>query len=54
MVYATQNEIDNRIEKIVKRKVKAYYTDWKNYDRPYYMKLKGSANRKEKVKNRSR
>lgn len=48
MKYATQKEMDNRIERIVKKRVKHWYTDWKNYDRPLYMKLKGSTNRKEK------
>ena len=43
MKYNTINELDARIENIIKRNVKYYYTDWKNYDRPKYMKLKGSS-----------
>lgn len=42
MKYPTIDALDRRIEKIIKAKVKHYYTDWKNYDRPKYMKLKGS------------
>ena len=42
MKYKTISELDLRIENIVKRTVKAYYTDWKHYDRPKYMKCKGS------------
>ena len=41
MRYANVTEMDKRIERIVKAKVKHYYTDWKNYDRPKYMKYKG-------------
>lgn len=33
--------LDKKIENIIKKYVKYYYTDWKNYDRPKYMKLKG-------------
>ena len=46
MKYASEMDMDNRIERIVKAKVKHYYTDWKNYDRPKYMKLKGTKERK--------
>lgn len=42
MRYNTIDELDSRIENIIKRNVKHYYTDWKNLDRPKYMKLKGS------------
>lgn len=42
------NELDQRIENIIKRTVKFYYTDWKNYDRPYYMQLKGSTRKQDK------
>lgn len=38
----TQIELDNRIENIVKKTVKYYYTDWKNYDRPKYMTYKAT------------
>ena len=44
--YKNINELDARIERIISKTVQAYYTDWKNYDRPKYMRLKGS-NRKE-------
>lgn len=37
------NTLDQKIEKIVKKTVEYYYTDWKNYDRPKYMKLKGDS-----------
>lgn len=46
--YKTIDELDARIEKIIKSTVKHYYTDWKNYDRPKYMKLKSSEDRKDK------
>lgn len=46
--YKTIDELDARIERIIKNKLEAYYTDWKNYDRPKYMKMKGSRNRDEK------
>lgn len=40
--YLDINELDARIEKEVKKTVKYYYTDWKNYDRPAYMNYKSS------------
>lgn len=46
--YKTIDELDARIEKIIKGTVKHYYTDWKNYDRPKYMKLKSSKDREDK------
>ena len=46
--YENINDLDARIERIIKRKVKHYYTDWKNYDRPKYMDLKGSQRRDDK------
>jgi len=49
MKYKTQDDLDARIERIIKKKVESYYTDWKNYDRPKYMKLKGSTDRKDKT-----
>jgi hypothetical protein len=42
MKYQNINELDSRIERIVKHTVKHYYTDWKNYDRPKYMHFKAS------------
>ena len=48
MRYKNINDLDARIERIIKKTVEAYYTDWKNYDRPKYMKLKGSKDRKDK------
>lgn len=48
MKYKNINELDARIERIIKKTVEAYYTDWKNYDRPKYMGLKGSRDRKDK------
>ena len=47
--YTNINDLDKRIENIIKRTVKSYYTDWKNYDRPKYMGLKGSRDRKDKM-----
>ena len=47
--YDNINDLDARIENIIKRTVKSYYTDWKNYDRPKYMGLKGSRDRKDKT-----
>lgn len=47
--YKNIDELDARIERIIKRTVEAYYTDWKNYDRPKYMKLKGSNDRRDKT-----
>jgi len=47
--YTDINDLDQRIENIIKRTVKSYYTDWKNYDRPKYMGLKGSRDRKDKM-----
>lgn len=49
MKFKDINALDEKIEKIIKRTVKAYYTDWKNYDRPKYMKLKGSTDRRDKI-----
>ena len=48
MRYKTEAEMDNRVERIIKAKVKHYYTDWKNYDRPKYMGLKGSDKKEDK------
>ena len=47
--YRTINELDARVERIIKKTVESYYTDWKNYDRPKYMRLKGSTDRKDKT-----
>lgn len=46
--YKNINELDARIEKIISRTVKHYYTDWKNYDRPKYMVCKGSHKKEDK------
>lgn len=48
MKYSNINALDSRIEKIISGIVKHYYTDWKNYDRPKYMKFKGSSDRADK------
>lgn len=48
MKYRTIDELDARIERIADKTIQHYYTDWKNYDRPYYMKLKGSTRREDK------
>ena len=48
MKYNTINDLDNRIERIIDSTVKHYYTDWKNYDRPEYMKFKGSTDKADK------
>ena len=42
MRYDNIDALDQRIERIISGTVKHYYTDWKNYDRPKYMGLKGS------------
>jgi len=48
MKYPTIDALDLRIEKIISGTVKHYYTDWKNYDRPKYMKFKGSSDQADK------
>ena len=48
MKYKSINELDQRLEKIIHGTVKHYYTDWKNYDRPKYMGLKGSTAKEDK------
>ena len=48
MKYNTIRDLDNRIERIIDSTVKHYYTDWKNYDRPKYMGLKGSDKKEDK------
>ena len=48
MKYNDINLLDSRIEKIISSTVKHYYTDWKNYDRPKYMKFKGSSSQADK------
>lgn len=48
MKYQSINELDSRIERIVKHTVKHYYTDWKNYDRPKYMRFKGSNDKSDR------
>lgn len=42
MKYNDQNALDTAIEKIVRKRVQYYYTDWKDYDRPKYMRCKAS------------
>lgn len=49
MKYKEINALDAALERIIDKTVKYYYTDWKNYDRPYYMKLKGSERRDDKI-----
>lgn len=48
MKYKTIDELDARVERIIDKTVKHYYTDWKNYDRPKYMVMKGSRDRDDK------
>lgn len=48
MSYPTIEALDNRIERIVSNTVKHYYTDWKNYDRPKYMRCKGSSDKADR------
>ena len=48
MKYPNINALDTRVEKIISSTVKHYYTDWKNYDRPKYMKFKGSSDQADK------
>lgn len=48
MKYSNINELDKRVEKIIDSTVKHYYTDWKHYDRPKYMKFKGSTDKADK------
>lgn len=35
------NDLHQALERAAKRTIKAYYTDWKNYDRPALMKATG-------------
>ena len=48
MQYKTIEALDSRVEKIIDRTVKHYYSDWKNYDRPKYMRFKGSQDWEDK------
>ena len=48
MRYDNIDALDTAVEKVISRKVKHYYTDWKNYDRPKYMRFKGSNDRNDK------
>ena len=48
MKYSSINDLDLKIENIIHRVVKHYYTDWKHYDRPKYMKCKGSSDKEDK------
>lgn len=48
MKYSNINLLDTRIEKIIDSTVKHYYSDWKNLDRPKYMKFKGSSSAADK------
>lgn len=48
MKYPNIDALDLRIENIIDRTVKHYYTDWKNYDRPKYMSCKGSSDQADK------
>ena len=42
MKFNSIDAMDTYIEKLVRRKIQAFYTDWKNYDRVEYMAAKGS------------
>lgn len=46
--FNTIDELDSRIEKVVRDNVKHYYTDWKHLDRPKYMGFKGSSRPEDK------
>lgn len=48
MKYKSRDDLNNRIERIIKNTVKHYYTDWKNYDRPKLMHCYGSNDSDEK------
>jgi hypothetical protein len=48
MKYSNIDELDTAIERRADHYIKAYYTDWKNYDRPTYMGYKGSQDRNKK------
>ena len=48
MRYPTIDAMDARIESIISRKVKYYYSDWRNIDRPAYMRYKGSNDRRDR------
>lgn len=48
MKYSNIDLLDHRIENIISRTVKFYYTDWKNYDRPKYMHCKSSDSLQDK------
>jgi hypothetical protein len=48
MKYPSIDLLDLRVEKIISNTVKHYYTDWKHYDRPKYMKCKGSTKQADK------
>lgn len=48
MRYPDIDTLDVHVEKVIKSTVRHYYTDWKNYDRPKYMRFKGSKNIKDK------
>ena len=49
MRYPNIDAMDARVEKIISSTVKHYYTDWKHYDRPKYMKFKGSEDQADKT-----
>ena len=46
--YGSIDELDAVLEKIVSNTVKHFYTDWKNHDRPKYMRMKGSSDSADK------
>lgn len=46
--YTNINDLDAKIERIISRTVLYYYSDWKNHDRPKYMKFKGSSDPNDK------
>lgn len=48
MRYTDIDSLDHKLESLVSRKVKYFYSDWKNCDRPKYMKFKGSSNIEDK------
>lgn len=48
MKYNTIQDLDSRIENIIKRTVKHYITDWTQYDRPKYNGFKESSERADK------
>lgn len=47
--YGNLKEMDKRIEQLIEKKVVAYQSDWTDYDKPKYERLKESKDKNDRI-----